>query len=416
MDMTPTLGTTAGGPIPGDWDVSRLGDNCSVITKGTTPTSIGRAFTKDGIRFIKAESVSECGEILPEKLAYIDGTTNSLLRRSQLTRGDLLISIAGVLGRVGLIRDEYLPANINQALALVRLRGASNIGTRYLFHALRGPQVERQIRDITVQAAQANISLANVRDFLIPTPPPKEQRAIAEALADTDELLRGLDQLIGKKRDLKQAVEQQLLTARSRLPGFTGDWEKRRLGEICEISIGRTPTRAVPAYWGRGFPWLTIADLGKKVVAESREEITERAATEMTAVGKGTLLMSFKLSIGRLCFAGRDLYTNEAICGFNKLQADANYLYYKLGVTDFSAYGKQAVKGFTLNKESLNIIEVDLPSLEEQATIASILSDMDAEITALEERQAKTRLLKQAMTQELLTGRTRLPVAEDVAA
>ena len=115
-------------------------------------------------------------------------------------------------------------------------------------------------------------------------------------------------------------------------------------------------------------------------MAESKEEITQVAAEQMNLIRKGTLLMSFKLSIGRLCFAGCDLYTNEAICNFNNLNGNVDFLYYVLHRTDFALYGKQAVKGYTLNRESLQRIEVTMPSIDEQATIAAVLSDMDAEI------------------------------------
>jgi type I restriction enzyme S subunit len=122
----------------------------------------------------------------------------------------------------------------------------------------------------------------------------------------------------------------------------------------------------------------------------------------------GTLLMSFKLSIGRLAFAGCDLFTNEAICAFRKLKANASFLYYALQRVDFSQYGKQAVKGYTLNKQSLNAVEVLLPEIREQQAIAEVLSDLDAEIDALVARRNKTRQLKQGMMQALLTGRIRL--------
>jgi type I restriction enzyme S subunit len=128
----------------------------------------------------------------------------------------------------------------------------------------------------------------------------------------------------------------------------------------------------------------------------------------MTPVPKGTLLMSFKLTIGRLCFAGCDLFTNEAICSFQKLKANADYLYYALSRTDFSLYGKQAVKGYTLNKDSLKLVDVPFPSLPEQSAIAGVLSDLDAEVEALEAKLAKARQIKQGMMQELLTGRVRL--------
>jgi type I restriction enzyme S subunit len=238
--------------------------------------------------------------------------------------------------------------------------------------------------------------------------PLAEQRSISSVFFDIDALIFWLEKLIAKKLDIKQAAMQQLLTGQTRLPGFSGEWTVKRLGEICEISMGRTPSRLNPAFWGAGHVWLSIADLHGKVLSSSKEQITPLGASSMRVIPKGTLLMSFKLSIGRLCFAGCDLYTNEAICGFNNLLANSDYLYYALSRTDFSLYGKQAVKGYTLNKKSLALVEVPLPSNEEQAAIANVLSSMDAELSDLEVRLAKTRDLKQGMMQELLIGRIRL--------
>ena len=166
-----------------------------------------------------------------------------------------------------------------------------------------------------------------MREAPVPLPPTKaEQETIAEALNDADALIESLEQLLAKKRDVKQGAMQELLTGKKRLPGFSGVWEVKRLGRICEIAMGRTPPRLNATLWGTGHKWLSIADLKSKVVAESKEEITALAAADMNVIRKGTLLMSFKLSIGRLCFAGRDLYTNEAICSFNRLMANAEFL------------------------------------------------------------------------------------------
>jgi type I restriction enzyme S subunit len=251
------------------------------------------------------------------------------------------------------------------------------------------------------------ITLSDLRQIKIALPPRPEQLRISSTLSDIEDHLMTLDLELLKKRNIKQAAMQELLTGKRRLPGFEGEWEAKRLGEICEIGMGRTPSRLDERMWGQGHPWLSIADLQRKVVSESKEQVTEIAAALMTIVSKGTLLMSFKLSIGRLCFAGCDLFTNEAICSFNRLTANADYLYYALGRTDFSLYGKQAVKGYTLNKESLNLVEVKLPSQNEQIAIATVLSDMDTEITSLIARLEKARDLKQGMMQELLTGRIR---------
>ncbi|MBU6376787.1 MAG: restriction endonuclease subunit S, partial [Bdellovibrionales bacterium] len=239
MEVKPGYKQTEVGLIPEEWDLSLLGDCCALITKGTTPTSLGKKFVKSGVHFLKAESISEAGTTIREKVAFIDDATHALLKRSQLTSGDLLISIAGVLGRIGLVRESDVPANTNQALAIVRLGNRSALDRTYLFYNLRSPFIAKQIRDINVQAAQANISLQNVRDFRIPHPSiVEEQRAIVEALSDVDGLLSGLDRLIAKKHDLKQAAMQQLLTGKTRLPGFHDKWEVKTFGELFKFSGG----------------------------------------------------------------------------------------------------------------------------------------------------------------------------------
>ncbi len=241
-----------------------------------------------------------------------------------------------------------------------------------------------------------------------PLPSPSEQQAIVTALSEVDALITSLDRLIAKKREIKQATMQQLLTGKIRLPGFSGEWKVRKLGEVAEIGMGRTPSRRNQTYWGRGYKWLSIADLKSKYIFETKEEITTLAASDMTVIPKGTLVMSFKLTIGKLAFTGCDMYSNEAICSLTKLRADAEYLYYILSQTDFSLYGKQAVKGYTLNTDSLNSVEILYPEIPEQQALVAILSDMDAEIATLEQKRDKTRALKQGMMQELLTGKTRL--------
>jgi type I restriction enzyme, S subunit len=257
------------------------------------------------------------------------------------------------------------------------------------------------MRETATGSTVRHTSTGSIYNTFIPLPSLTEQEAIAHTLSDIDALIESLDRLLTKKRQIKQGAMQELLRSKE-------GWVVKKLGEICEIGMGRTPPRLNSTFWGKGYKWLSIADLKSKVVNESKEEITALAAAEMKIIPKGTLLMSFKLSLGRLCFAGCDLFTNEAICSFNQLQANAEFLYYVLGRTDFSLYGKQAVKGYTLNKESLKLIEVNLPSISEQIEIANILSDMDAEIGSIESKLAKTRQLKQGMMHELLTGKIRL--------
>lgn len=200
------------------WIQKTLGESCEIVTKGTTPTSIGRDFASSGINFLKAESISESGKPIAEKMAFIDEVTHKLLKRSQLEDADLLVSIAGVLGRVGIVEKDVLPANTNQALAIIRLGKKSDFERDYLFYYLRSPMLEKQIGDINVQAAQANISLQNVRDFQINIPPSKEeQTAIATILSDMDTELAALESKLIKYRQIKQGMMHQLLTGKIRL-------------------------------------------------------------------------------------------------------------------------------------------------------------------------------------------------------
>ena len=396
------------GVTPESWDVKSLAD------LGHFKNGINKAKEEFGHGFPFVNLMDVFGvPKLAATTADLGLLESSAAERKlyELKRGDVLfvrssVKPAGV-GLTTLIPED-LPDTVFSGF-LIRFRDDGFLDHSFKEHCFWSDGFRAKLLASSTVSANTNINQDALKRLQIAIPSSlSEQHAIGTALSDVDALLAGLDRLIAKKRDLKQAAMQQLLTGQTRLPGFQGEGEVRRMGEICEIGMGRTPSRLNSAFWGRGYVWLSIADLRSKVVANSKEQVTELAASTMATIPKGTLLMSFKLSIGRLCFAGCDLFTNEAICSFNQLQADADYIYYSLGQTDFSQYGKQAVKGYTLNKESLKLVEVCLPSRIEQTAIAAVLSDIDAELTALEARRDKTRALKQAMMQELLTGRIRL--------
>jgi type I restriction enzyme S subunit len=338
--------------------------------------------------------------------------TDAEFDRFRIVPGDVLLNEGQSLelvGRCAIYRGEYQqPCAIQNQL--LRFRARAGVSAEFATHLFRYSQARGVFARIALQTTSI-AHLGRTRFERLPLPWPAsetEQGAIAEALSDVDELLAALEALIAKKLAIKQAVMQQLLTGKTRLPGFSGGWKTKRLGEISTIAIGRTPSRANTACWGPGHVWLSIADLHGKIVRSSKEQITDLAASGMNAVPRGTLLMSFKLSIGRLCFAGCELFTNEAICSFTDLRADADFLYYALSRTDFSLYGTQTVKGYTLNRESLKQVQVLLPDRGEQAAIAAVLSDIDSEIETIEARREKTRAIKEGMMQQLLTGRVRL--------
>ncbi len=161
-------------------------------------------------------------------------------------------------------------------------------------------------------------------------------------------------------------------------------WDIVNLGCICDIAIGRTPSRNESKYWGEGYSWLSIADMkDEKLLSETKEQITKDAITDckMKIVPKGTLLFSFKLSVGKIGIADKDLYTNEAIASLSIIDETKifqGFLFYALKSIDFNKSGDRAVKGITLNKAKLNNLSIPLPPLPEQKQIATILDKADA--------------------------------------
>ena len=205
------------GTIPTAWKVVRLGDECKRITKGTTPTTLGRQYTSLGVRFIRVENVSDDGVISGGETRFIDQDTHNLLSRSVLKENDLILSIAGALGRSALIMEDVLPANVNQALAIIRLAQGSRILPGFLSFVFRGRPMQLQVNDMRVELAQANISLEQVGRLLIPLPPLPEQRAITAVLDGVDDVVERAREERDALRSLKEATADALLTGRVRV-------------------------------------------------------------------------------------------------------------------------------------------------------------------------------------------------------
>lgn len=218
-----------------------------------------------------------------------------------------------------------------------------------------------------------------------------------------DALLGALERLIAKKRDIKQAAMQQLLTGQTRFPGFHGEWEVKRLGEIAEIVMGQSPSSSNYNLQGDGLPLIQ----GNADIA-NRKTIKRVFTSQITKRGRaGDTLMSVRAPVGEVSRATFDFCIGRGVCA---IRYPNDFLYHYLIFLE-PTWAKHS-KGSTfesVNSTDVRAAEIQQPSdLREQTAIAAVLSDMDAELAALEQRLTKTRALKQGMMQELLTGRTRL--------
>jgi len=205
------------GEIPVEWEVVKLGALTATITKGTTPTTYGFNFIEAGINFIKVESIDENGNFIWENIPHITEEANKALNRSILREADILFSIAGALGRIAIVNKDLLPANTNQALAIIRLRKISETMIGYIKYYLSGPIIQGYIKKIAVQSAQANLSLTQINNFLLGLPTVHEQKQIVEILSSVDEEIEKETKNKEQLESLKKGLMQVLLTGKVRV-------------------------------------------------------------------------------------------------------------------------------------------------------------------------------------------------------
>ena len=285
---------------------------------------------------------------------------------------------------------------INQAL-LKLTTDQEVVCDRYFYILFGWDEFQMRIIDSTQGGAMKNLVGMDVfRTTPVVLPPLSEQRAIAEALSDVDGLLAALEALIAKKRAIKQAAMQQLLTGKSRLPGFSGAWETKGFGEVFKRLNGKAHQIQTSEYSTHGLH--PVIDQGQDYVvafSDRTDKLFECLNGGVIVFGDHTRIVKF-IDVNFLIGAdGVQLLT---------MQADGvtKFFFYQLLTKDIPNTGYNRhfkfLRGFTF----------EVPTLSEQKAIAAVLSDIAAEIAALERRRAKTRAVKQSMMQQLLTGRVRL--------
>ncbi len=310
----------------------------------------------------------------------------------------------GTIGEVFFINEDYWPHNTT--LFVKDFHGNDPLFVSYLLRTI-------DFQSHSGKSGVPGVNRNDLHSLTVRVPPTvDEQRAIATALSDVDGLLGGLDRLIAKKRDLKQAAMQQLLTGQTRLPGFHGEWEVKRLGDVFTISAGKSKSAFIAE---NGDFW--ICDMGSVSIA-GRLIVSKRTNHRCDFLRKGDLIMP-KDDIGGGNIIGKVGYidANETyILGdhvycLRALEGDSRFLAYTINSHRVNSELRKKVIGSAqlgLGRKSVTEQEIQIPPTPEQAAIAEVLTDIDAELAALEQRREKTRALKQAMMQELLTGRTRL--------
>ncbi|USP48540.1 restriction endonuclease subunit S [Alcaligenes faecalis] len=374
--------------------------------------------SNDGYRIVQTGNVGVGKFVDKEVRKYIYESSFEKLKCKELIPGDLLICrLAEPAGRACILPDLGEKKVVTAVDVTIFRPSAIDADRRYLVQYFSTPQWFESVLEQVGGTTHKRISRSALGNIKVPFPNDlDEQRAIASALDDMGALLDGLDRLIAKKYAIKQATMQQLLSGQTRLPGFSGEWEVKRIGEFTDCTAGGTPSTLISSYWGGSIRWMNSGELNLKQVKDVTGRITEEglrnSSTKMIPVGCVLVgLAGQGKTRGTVAMNLIEICTNQSIAAiFPNRSFVSEYLYYNLDarydeLRDLSS-GDGGRGG--LNLTLIKSLPVPFPNVDEQAAIAAVLGDMDAEITTLETRRIKIRALNQAMMQELLTGRTRL--------
>lgn len=402
------------GLIPNDWEVGNLKEISTIITKGTTP----RYFSNIGVNFIKIECLKG-DNIEIDKCLYIDDNINKTeLKRSILVEGDILFAIAGAtIGKCAIVQSELIPANTNQALAIIRLREIEN--QIFIFYLLKSTLMQKYIIDNIAGGAQPNLNLEQIGSFSFPIPPLPEQKAIATALKDTDDLIQSLEKLIAKKKIIKQGAMQELLNPKE-------DWVIKKLGEVFDFINTASFSRAnlnengdigYIHYGDIHVRYDNILDLNKTTIPhidfnlsvgydylKDGDLVIADASEDINGVGK--------------CIEIKNINDKRVISGLHTYLIRTKSEIFVTGFLSYMFSSKQVkmqidklttgMKVYGITKNNLKTIDIAIPTFSEQIEISNTIFDIDNEIESLEFKLSKYKTIKQGMMQQLLTGKIRL--------
>jgi len=432
MEVKEGFKQTEVGEIPEDWLLTNISSVYKVIDgdRGANYPSAGELLGNGYCLFLNAGNVTKAGFRFFE-CQFISEEKDNHLNKGKLKRGDVVLTTRGTVGNFALYSGEVYFAHVRINSGMVILRNqAVEVDNRYMYSLLSSSIIGSQIDRMSFGSAQPQLTVKGIETFTISLPPTKaEQEAIAEALSDADGLIESLEQLIAKKRQIKQGAMQELLTGKRRLPGFNKEWKKQSIGRLFDFSGGVSASRDQLST--DGYCYLHYGDIhaSNKMYLDVRAEYSDIPKLDIPLAKASNASL---LKDGDIVFvdASEDdegvskhivVINPEGIpfiSGLHTIVAKSKtddftyefrrYCFQTFEVKKQFRFYAAGAKVTGVSKGNIKKIKIVFPEHDEQIAIATILSDMDAEITELETKLTKARKVKQGMMQELLTGRIRL--------
>ncbi|EFC4354211.1 restriction endonuclease subunit S [Escherichia coli] len=393
--------------VPKGWEVLHLKDVASKIQDGNYGADYPKAdeFVASGIPFLTSKVIGGIGTINPDKFDYIKEEKHQSLKKAQIVAGDILFTNRGAnVGTIAIVPDSIATANIGPQLTLVRCNDC--ILKEYLFQFLRGSFFQKQIQQRDSGSAMNFFGIKDTERFKVLVPSLSEQKRIAQILSTWDKAISVTEKLLANSQQQKKALMQQLLTGKKRLLDengvrFNGKWEKKLLSDVADVYQPKTISQSMMS--DSGYPVY-----GANGVIGFYQEFNHE--TEQIAVTcRGSTCGIVNWTQAKSWITGNAMVINTD----NYSYVSKKFLFYTLNGSDLkyliSGSGQPQITG------NIKTHIINLPCIEEQQKIATVLSAADAEIYTLEKKLACLRDEKKALMQQLLTGKRRVKVDEAVA-
>lgn len=410
--------------LPEGWKWCRLQDCSSIISKGTTPKGGKDAYVENGINFLRIENLNDDGSINLENISHItlEEHTN-YLKRSILEEGDLLISIAGTLGKVGFVEKKDLPINTNQAIAFVRMY-KNLFNNMYLKYAIESPFINAELLSKTKVTSIPNLTLDIISNCTIPLPPTlEEQQRIVNRI---ETLFAKLDQAKEKAQNvvdtfetrkasiLHKAFNNQLKIDNGELKDE--DWVETTIGECCKLGSGGTPSKSHPEYYENGdIPWLNTGEIDWNEIYSVEKKITQSGIDNSSAKlypAESVVVAMYGMGVtrGKAAIIKIPTTTNQAVCVLQTGEKINNRFLFYYFMCNYWNFREKAVGGNQLNYSATMISKwkIKLPPINYQLSIVNFLDViLEKETKAKESAEAvleQIDLLKKSILARAFRG------------
>jgi type I restriction enzyme, S subunit len=405
MELTKKLQFKRKKYVPESWIVTPLNEITTEIGDGihTTPKYVDHS----EYYFINGNNLNNGQILFNENTKFVSKSEHQKLKK-KLNKNTILMSINGTIGKLAFYNNEKIV--LGKSAAYISIN--PEINKHFLYYLLQSTAIKEYFENELTGSTIRNLSLESIRNAPVPLPPKNEQRAIAEVLSDVDAMIEAQEALIEKKRLIKQGVMQELLTGKRRLPGFSGEWEKLKIGDIARINRGTSKSKFLNEN-GKYF----LVDMGA-ISQDGQLIVTKRTNYSKDFLSKGNLVMPSD-DIGGGKIIGKTAYIPEDkkyIFGdhihiLDIIKGNPLFISYMINSHSVNKEVKEKVSGSAqlgLSKSSVEEQSIFFPEIEEQKKIATVIKDLENEIVSHKEILDKYSSIKIGIMQELLTGRTRL--------